>query len=69
MASTTMSLGDINNDKISKPLNGTISNIDLFESKFSIPADLQNLIINSHIIEESCIEDKTLMCQVGAELW
>ena len=75
MASTTMSLDDINNDKMSKPLNGTISNIDLFESEFSIPADLQNLIINSHIIEEdkSCTKeisiDKTLMCQVRTELW
>ena len=52
MASNRTSLGDINNDEMSKPLNGTISNIDLFQSEFSIPADLQSLIINNHIIEE-----------------
>ena len=50
--STTMSLGDINNDKMSKPLNGTISNMDLFEGEFSLPTNLQNLIINNHIVEE-----------------
>ena len=50
--SNRMSLGDINNDKMSRPLNGTISNMDLFGSEFSLPSDLQNLIINNHIVEE-----------------
>ena len=52
MMSTTMSLGDINNEKLSKPLNGAISTMDLFEGEFSLPTNLQNLIINNHIVEE-----------------
>ena len=51
LLSNETSLGDINNKEMSKPLNGCISNIDLFQTEFSIPDQLQHLIINSNNIK------------------
>ncbi len=51
MVSNRTSLGDIENEEMSKPLNGSISNIDLFQTQISIPVELQQLIMKNHIIQ------------------
>ena len=51
MVSNRTSLGDIENEEMSKPLNGSISNVDLFQTQISIPVELQQLIMKNHIIQ------------------